>query len=131
MNLSTDPSLDVNLLRWIGTGPYHGADVVEVLDLAGSRPARSRAGIRSSSLAERVARGLTGPGRLPGHPPPGAWVPMNGIVFDWLTETFHSRPDLTWQLTHNHAVDNATCLRAAREFGMQASWTWSSSPACT
>lgn len=25
--------------------------------------------------------------------------------------------DFTWQLTHNHAVDNATYLRAAREFG--------------
>jgi 4-carboxymuconolactone decarboxylase len=25
--------------------------------------------------------------------------------------------DFTWQLTHNHAIDNATYLRAAREFG--------------
>ena len=58
MKLSTDPSFDFNLLRWIGTAPYHGADVAEVLDLA----ARLRTGDFESwhaeffSLAERVAR---------------------------------------------------------------------------
>ncbi|MEU7873156.1 alpha/beta hydrolase [Dactylosporangium sp. NPDC049140] len=35
MNLSTDPLFDFNLLRWIGTAPYRGADIAEVLDLAG------------------------------------------------------------------------------------------------
>jgi alpha-beta hydrolase superfamily lysophospholipase len=34
MNLSADPSFDFNLLRWMGTAPYHGADVAEVLALA-------------------------------------------------------------------------------------------------
>jgi alpha-beta hydrolase superfamily lysophospholipase len=57
MNLSSDPSFDFNLLRWIGTAPYHGADVAEVLDLAG----RLTAGdfdswhCEFSSLAGRVA----------------------------------------------------------------------------
>jgi alpha-beta hydrolase superfamily lysophospholipase len=57
MNLSADPSFDFNLLRWIGTAPYHGADIAEVLDLAG----RLSAGDFESwhceffSLAERVA----------------------------------------------------------------------------
>jgi len=27
------------------------------------------------------------------HAHPGAWVLMNGVVFDWLTETFHSRSE--------------------------------------
>ncbi|WP_433435797.1 alpha/beta hydrolase [Nonomuraea sp. CA-141351] len=35
MNLSPDPSFNFNLLRWIGTAPYRGADIAEVLDLAG------------------------------------------------------------------------------------------------
>lgn len=57
MNLSADPSFDFNLLRWVGTAPYLGADVAEVLDLAG----RLAAGDFESwyaeffSLAERVA----------------------------------------------------------------------------
>ena len=32
--LSSDPSFHFNLLRWLGTAPYHGADVAEVLDVA-------------------------------------------------------------------------------------------------
>lgn len=58
MQLSADPSFDFNLLRWMGTAPYHGADVAEVLDLAG----RLTAGDFESwyreffSLAEHVAR---------------------------------------------------------------------------
>jgi hypothetical protein len=57
MNLSEDASFNFNLLRWIGTAPYHGADVAEVLDLAG----RLTAGDFESwyaefaSLADRVA----------------------------------------------------------------------------
>jgi dienelactone hydrolase len=35
MNLSPDPTFNFNLLRWIGTAPYRGADIAEVLDLAG------------------------------------------------------------------------------------------------
>ena len=56
MELSTDQSFSFNLLRWMGTAPYHGADVAEVLDLAG----RLRAGDFESwysefhALAERV-----------------------------------------------------------------------------
>lgn len=34
MDLSADPSFNFNLLRWLGTAPYDGADVAEVLDLA-------------------------------------------------------------------------------------------------
>jgi alpha-beta hydrolase superfamily lysophospholipase len=57
MNLSEDPSFNFNLLRWLGTAPYHGADIAEVLDLA----ARLTAGDFESwhaefaSLADRVA----------------------------------------------------------------------------
>ncbi len=35
MNLSPDPTFNFNLLRWLGTAPYRGADVAEMLDLAG------------------------------------------------------------------------------------------------
>lgn len=35
MKLSPDPTFNFNLLRWIGTAPYSGADIAEVLDLAG------------------------------------------------------------------------------------------------
>ena len=35
MSLSPDPSFNFNLLRWIGTAAYRGADVAELLDLAG------------------------------------------------------------------------------------------------
>lgn len=57
MNLSADPSFDFNLLRLIGTAPYHGADVAEVLDLAGRLTAGDFESWYSewSSLAERVA----------------------------------------------------------------------------
>jgi alpha-beta hydrolase superfamily lysophospholipase len=34
VNLSTDQSFNFNLLRWMGTAPYHGADIAELLDLA-------------------------------------------------------------------------------------------------
>jgi dienelactone hydrolase len=34
MNLSSDRTFDFNLLRWLGTAPYHGADVTEILDVA-------------------------------------------------------------------------------------------------
>jgi pimeloyl-ACP methyl ester carboxylesterase len=57
MNLSADSSFNFNLLRWMGTAPYHGADVAEVLDLA----RRLTAGdfedwyTEFASLAERVA----------------------------------------------------------------------------
>lgn len=57
MNLSADPSFDFNLLRWIGTAPYHGADIAEVLDLAGRLTAGDFESWHSEffSLAERVA----------------------------------------------------------------------------
>jgi hypothetical protein len=57
MNLSADPSFDFNLLRWVGTAPYHGADVAEVLDLAGRLTAGDWESWYSefSGLAERVA----------------------------------------------------------------------------
>lgn len=57
MNLSADPSFDFNLLRWLGTAPYHGADVAEVLDLAGRLTAGDFESWYSEffSLAERVA----------------------------------------------------------------------------
>jgi dienelactone hydrolase len=32
--LNADPSFHFNLLRWLGTAPYHGADVAEVLGVA-------------------------------------------------------------------------------------------------
>jgi alpha-beta hydrolase superfamily lysophospholipase len=32
--LSPDAGFNFNLLRWLGTAPYHGADVAEVLDVA-------------------------------------------------------------------------------------------------
>jgi dienelactone hydrolase len=57
MNLSTNSSFNFNLLRWLGTSAYHGADVAEVLDLAD----RLAAGDFGSwhreflSLADRVA----------------------------------------------------------------------------
>ncbi|MBO0832976.1 MAG: hypothetical protein J2P28_07300 [Actinobacteria bacterium] len=35
MNLSSDPSFNFNRLRWLGGAPYHGANVAEVLTLAG------------------------------------------------------------------------------------------------
>jgi dienelactone hydrolase len=35
MNLSPDRSFNFNLLRWIGTAPYRGADIAELVDLAG------------------------------------------------------------------------------------------------
>lgn len=58
MKLSADPSFDFNLLRWIGTAPYHGADVAEVLDVAGRLTAGDFESWYSEffSLAERVAR---------------------------------------------------------------------------
>jgi dienelactone hydrolase len=34
MMLSSDVSFNFNLLRWMGTAPYHGADVAEMLDVA-------------------------------------------------------------------------------------------------
>jgi hypothetical protein len=40
VNLSADPWFNFNLLRWMGTAPYHGSDVAEVLDLAGRLTAR-------------------------------------------------------------------------------------------
>jgi len=57
MELSTDPSFAFNLLRWIGTAPYHGADVAEVLGLAGRLTAGDFESWYSEffSLAERVA----------------------------------------------------------------------------
>lgn len=57
MNLSADPSFDVNLLRWLGGAPYHGADVAEVLTLAGRLTAGDFESWHSEffSLAERVA----------------------------------------------------------------------------
>jgi alpha-beta hydrolase superfamily lysophospholipase len=57
MNLSDDPSFNFNLLRWLGTASYHGADVAEVLDITG----RLRAGDFESwhteflALAQRVS----------------------------------------------------------------------------
>ena len=35
MLLSSDHAFHFNLLRWLGVAPYHGADVAEVLDVAG------------------------------------------------------------------------------------------------
>jgi Zinc-binding dehydrogenase len=32
--LSSEPSFNFNLLRWLGTAAYHGADIAEVLDVA-------------------------------------------------------------------------------------------------
>lgn len=61
MNLSPDPSFNFNLLRWIGTAPYRGADIAEVLDLAGRL--------------------------VPVHSRPGASVLMNGVALDWLSKT--------------------------------------------
>jgi dienelactone hydrolase len=57
MNLSSDPSFDFNLLRWVGAAPYRGADVAEVLDLAGRLTAGDWESWYSEffSLAERVA----------------------------------------------------------------------------
>jgi alpha-beta hydrolase superfamily lysophospholipase len=57
MNLSADPSFGFNLLRWMGTAPYHGADVAEVLNLAGRLTAGDFESWHSEwfSLAERVA----------------------------------------------------------------------------
>jgi len=34
MKLSSDSTFHFNLLRWLGTAPYHGVDVAEVLDVA-------------------------------------------------------------------------------------------------
>jgi hypothetical protein len=34
MILSSDRTFAFNLLRWLGTSPYHGADVAEILNLA-------------------------------------------------------------------------------------------------
>jgi pimeloyl-ACP methyl ester carboxylesterase len=58
MDLSTDPSFNFNLLRWIGTAPYHGADVAEVLDLAGRLTAGDFESWHTEflALADRVAR---------------------------------------------------------------------------
>lgn len=58
MNLSADPSFDFNLLRWLGGAPYHGADVAEVLKLAGRLTAGDFESWYSEffSLAERVAQ---------------------------------------------------------------------------
>jgi dienelactone hydrolase len=57
MHLSADPSFDFNLLRWLGTAPYHGADVAELLNLAGRLTASDWESWHSEffSLAERVA----------------------------------------------------------------------------
>ena len=57
MNLSPDPSFNFNLLRWIGTAPYRGADIAEVLDLAGRLTPGDFESWHSEfrALAERVA----------------------------------------------------------------------------
>jgi alpha-beta hydrolase superfamily lysophospholipase len=57
MNLSADPSFNFNLLRWMGTAPYHGADIAEILDLAGRLTAGDYESWYSEfvSLADRVA----------------------------------------------------------------------------
>jgi dienelactone hydrolase len=34
MTLSSDPTFDFNLLRWLGTASYRGADIAELLDVA-------------------------------------------------------------------------------------------------
>ncbi|OXG05059.1 hypothetical protein BC749_10949 [Flavobacterium araucananum] len=33
MVLSSDKSFHFNLLRWLGTAPYHGVDIVEMLNI--------------------------------------------------------------------------------------------------
>ena len=58
MNLSADPSFNFNLLRWMGTAPYHGADIAEIIDLAGRLTAGDFESWHSEffSLAQLVAQ---------------------------------------------------------------------------
>jgi dienelactone hydrolase len=58
VNLSADPSFNFNLLRWMGTAPYHGADIAEIIDLAGRLTAGDFESWHSEffSLAQLVAQ---------------------------------------------------------------------------
>jgi alpha-beta hydrolase superfamily lysophospholipase len=58
MNLSVDLSFNFNLLRLMGTAPYHGADIAEIIDLAGRLTPGDFESWHSEffALAQRVAQ---------------------------------------------------------------------------